>query len=163
MANSLVELEAHPRRAKVRLRIAMSAANEVTKHGLPGMLEARATAQVTALTIGPDQWMLVSDQLSAEQLIAMCASEFATVRHHAVDVSAALNCATVQGEKAPVLLSMGAGIDWSAPCVRTRFAAVPVLAHRVADGSFDLYYDRSLRDYLSQWVNHALRDPLLAL
>lgn len=160
MANRLVDLEAHPRRTKVRLRIGMSAANETARHGLPGMLEARTTGEVTALTLGPDQWLLLSDQLSAEKLIAMCASELGTVRHHAVDVSAALNCATVQGERAPVLLSMGAGIDWSAQCTRTRFAAVPVVAHRHAATSFDLYYDRSLRDYLGQWVTHALRDPL---
>ena len=161
MANRLVELESHPRRTKVRLRIGMSAANEAGRHGLPGMLEARTTGEVTALALGPDQWLLLSDQLSADKLIAMCASEFATVRHHAVDVSAALCCATIQGESAPVLLSMGAGIDWSAQCTRTRFSAVPVVAHRHADASFDLYYDRSLRDYLGQWVTHALRDPLL--
>ena len=161
MAEQLVDLEAHPRRAKVRLRIAMSAANEATRHGMPGMLEAKTTGEVTALSLGPDQWLLLSDQLSAEKLISMCASEFVNVSHHAVDVSAALNCATVQGASAPVLLSMGAGIDWSAQCVRTRFAAVPVVAHRHADTSFDLYYDRSFRDYLGQWVTHALRDPLL--
>lgn len=161
MANQLVDLEAHPRRTKVRLRIGMSAATEVTRHGLPGMLEAKTTGEVTALSLGPDQWLLLSDQLSADKLIAMCASEFATVSHHAVDVSAALNCVTIQGETAPVLLSMGAGIDWSTQCTRTRFAAVPVVAHRHADTSFDLYYDRSFRDYLGQWTTHALRDPLL--
>lgn len=161
MANRLVDLEAHPRRTKVRLRIGMSAVNEAARHGLPGMLEARTTAEVTALALGPDQWLLLSDQHSAEKLIAMCANELATVRHHVVDVSAALNCATVQGETAPALLSMGAGIDWSAQCTRTRFAAVPVVAHRHADTSFDLYYDRSLRDYLGRWLTHALRDPLL--
>lgn len=161
MANRLVDLEAHPRRTKVRLRIGMSAVNEAARHGLPGVLEARTTAEVTALSLGPDQWLLLSDQHSAEKLIAMCANELATVTHHAVDVSAALNCATVQGEGAPVLLSMGAGIDWSAQCTRTRFAAVPVVAHRHADTSFDLYYDRSLRHYLGQWMTHALRDPLL--
>lgn len=160
MADRLVDLEAHPQRTKVRLRIGMSAVNETARHGLPGMLEAKTTGEVTALTLGPDQWLLLSDQLSAQKLIAMCANELGTVRHHAVDVSAALNCASVQGERAPVLLSMGAGIDWSAQCTRTRFAAVPVVAHRHADTSFDLYYDRSLRDYLGQWVSHALRDPL---
>jgi heterotetrameric sarcosine oxidase gamma subunit len=160
MANRLVDLEAHPRRTKVRLRIGMSASNEAARHGLPGMLEARTTGEVTALSLGPDQWLLLSDQFSAEKLIEMCANELATVRHHAVDVSAALNCATVQGERTPVLLSMGACIDWSEQCTRTRFAAVPVVAHRHADTSFDLYYDRSLRDYLGQWVTHALRDPL---
>ncbi len=161
MADQLVDLDAHPRRAKVRLRIRMSVANEAARHGLPGRLEAGKTGEVTALSLGPDQWLLLSDQLSAEKLIAMCANEFATVRHHAVDVSAALNCATIQGESAPALLSMGAGIDWSAQCIRTRFAAVSVVAHRHADTWFDLYYDRSVRDYLGQWLTHALRDPLL--
>src|SRR5687768_7965886 len=108
MANPLVDLEAHPRRTKVRLRIGMAAANEVTRHGLPAMLQAKTTGEVTALSLGPDQWLLLSDQLSADKLVAMCASEFATVTHHAVDVSAAFNCVTIQGETAPVLLSMGA-------------------------------------------------------
>jgi sarcosine oxidase subunit gamma len=161
MADRLVEMDAHPRRAKVRLRIGMSAANEAVRYGLPAMLEAKTSGEVTVLSLGPDQWLLVSDQLSAEKLIAMCASEFATVRHHAVDVSAGLNCATVRGETAPALLSMGAGIDWSTRCTRTRFAAVPVVAHRHHDTSFDLYYDRSFADYLGQWLTHALRDPFL--
>ncbi len=63
---------------------------------------------------------------------------------------------------APVLLSMGAGIDWSAQCVRTRFAAVPVVAHRHADTRRSISITTaSRRDYLSQWVTHALRDPLV--
>lgn len=161
MDKQLVELDAHPQRTKVRLRIRMSAAREAGRHGLPRMLEGRTTAEVTALSLGPDQWLLVSDQLSAEKLVSMCESEFVSVTHHAVDVSAALNCATVQGASAPALLSMGAGVDWSAQCIRTRFAAVPVVAHRHDETSFDLYYDRSFRDYLGQWLNHALRDPLL--
>ena len=160
MANPLVDLEAHPRRTKVRLRIGMSAANEAARHGLPGLLAVRTTGEVTALSLGPDQWLLLSDQLSVEKLLAMCANELATVSHHAVDVSAALNCVSIHGERAPVLLSMAAGIDWSAHCVRTRFAAIPVVAHRQDDTSFDLYYDRSYRDYLGQWLTHVLRDPL---
>lgn len=162
MAEQRFDLEAHPRRTKVRLRLAMSAANQAARHGLPELLQARTTGPVTALSLGPDQWLLLSDELSAEQLIEMCEKEFADVRHHAVDFSAALHCATIRGEGAPVLLSMGAGIDWSAQCVRTRFAAVPVVAHRHAEDSFDLYYDRSLRYYLGEWIAHALRDPLLA-
>lgn len=161
MANPLVDLEAHVQRVKVRLRLGMSAASQAAGHGLPGLLAAKAMSEVTVLSLGPDQWLLLSDQFSAEQLIAMCAKGFANVRHHAVDVSAGLNCATVQGEAAPALLSMGAGVDWSAPCIRTRFAAIPVVAHRLSGASFDLYYDRSYRDYLSQWMTHALRDPLL--
>lgn len=161
MAKHLVEFEAHPQRVKVRLRTGMSVTQEATRRGLPGMLEAKTTGEVTALWLGPDQWLLLSDHLSAEKLIAMCATEFAGLSHHAVDISAALSCATVDGERAPTLLAMGAGVDWSAQCIRTRFAAVPVVAHRHADTSFDLYYDRSLRDYLRQWMSHALRDPLL--
>jgi heterotetrameric sarcosine oxidase gamma subunit len=163
MADQLVTMDGYPRRTKVRLRIGMSAAKEATPHGLPAMLEAKTEAAVTVLSLGPDQWLLVSDQLSAEQLIEMCADELANVRHHAVDVSAALNCALVRGERAPVLLSMGACIDWSVQCTRTRFASVPVVVHRCADTSFDLYYDRSLRHYLDQWMSHALRDPLLTV
>ncbi|WP_116813318.1 sarcosine oxidase subunit gamma family protein [Steroidobacter cummioxidans] len=162
MAEQRIDLDAHPRRAKVRLRLGMSAASEAARLGLPGTLEAKTSAEVTVLSLGPDQWLLVSDQLSSEKLVAMCANQFADVTHHAVDVSAALNCATVQGASTPALLSMGAGVDWSAKCIRTRFAAVAVVAHRHHETSFDIYYDRSLRDYLRQWLDHALRDPLLA-
>jgi heterotetrameric sarcosine oxidase gamma subunit len=162
MADQPFDLEAHPRRTKVRLRLSMPAASEAERLGLPGLLQAKTTNGVTALSMGPDQWLLLSDELSADQLIARCESELANVRHLAVDFSAALNCATLRGEAVPGLLSMGAGIDWSAQCVRTRFAAIPVVAHRHSADSFDFYYDRSFRYYLGEWIAHALRDPLLA-
>lgn len=161
MREASIDLNAHPGRAKVRLRIAMSATSAIPRGALAEALRAQTDEDVTSLWIGPDQWLLISDRLPANALLARCASEFGNLLHHAVDVSASLNCAHVNGPSVSALLRMGSGVTWSEQCVRTRFASIPVVALRLAEDAFDLYYDSSYRYHLQRWFDHALRDPLL--
>jgi sarcosine oxidase subunit gamma len=165
MLDRIVDLDAHPHRCKLRLRVAMAAAAEAMQRlALPDALEARKAGEITSLWLGPDQWLLVSDQVTADQLAEHCSSALGTLRYHAVEVSAALGCATVRGTAARALLAMGSGVDWdrAGACVRTRFAAIPLVVHRHAEHAFDLYYDRSYRHYLERWFAHALKDPLIS-
>ena len=162
MLELAVDLDAYPLRPKVRLRVAMFAAIDPVRHGLAGPLQARVVGEVTTLWLGPDQWLLVSDTISADALIAHCIREIDGLRHHVVDVSAGLRIAHVRGGSAAALLSMGSGVDWTKQCVRIRFASIPVIVHRYAQNAFDVYYDRSYGDYLERWMAHSLRDPLLA-
>jgi heterotetrameric sarcosine oxidase gamma subunit len=161
MREASIDLNAHPRRAKVRLRMAMPAASVIPRGALAEPLQAQTDRDVTSLWIGPDQWLLISDRLPADALLARCASQLGNLLHHAVDVSASLNCAHVNGPSVRALLRMGSGITWSDQCARTRFASIPVIAHRLAEDAFDLYYDRSYRYHLERWFDHAVRDPLL--
>lgn len=165
MPERIVELDAHPHRCKLRLRVAMALAGEAMRRlMLPDALQARKAGEITSLWLGPDQWLLVSDRTTADQLAERCSSLLGPLRHHVVDTSAALGCAALRGAAARTLLAMGSGIDWSraGACVRTRFAGVPLVVHEHAEHAFDLYYDRSYRHYLERWFAHALTDPLIS-
>ena len=64
MPERIVDLDAHPRRVKLRLRVAIAAAAEATgRLNLPGALQARTAGEVTSLWLGPDQWLLTSDRV----------------------------------------------------------------------------------------------------
>jgi sarcosine oxidase subunit gamma len=168
MAELELDYEAHPRRAVVRLRVPLSsAAQAAAALSLAAPLTACVAGDVTSLWIGPDQWLLVSDRLTAPAIVAECAAALAGRLHLAVDATSALECAALEGARARELLAMGSGVDWSLAslpagrCVRTRFARVALVAHAVGDSRFDLYVDGSHRAYLDRWFAHAVRDPLL--
>jgi sarcosine oxidase subunit gamma len=156
-------------RTKVRLRVSTAAAEEAARRlHLPGALCARASDDLTALWLGPDQWLLVSDRLSPSACEQRCASVLGAILHHTVDVSAALACARLYGKRVRELLAMGSGVDWrtgafpEGGCLRTRFARILVIAHAADAGAVELYYDRSYRAYLERWCAYAIGDPLFA-
>ncbi|HEX7011528.1 MAG TPA: sarcosine oxidase subunit gamma family protein [Steroidobacteraceae bacterium] len=161
MREAGIDLDAHPGRVKVRVRVSMSAVAAIPRGALAEALRAQSVNEATSLWLGPDQWLLISDRVSADALIAHCANELGKFLHYAVDVSASLACAHVSGPSALALLRMGSGVQWSEQCVRTRFASIPIIAHRLAEDAFDLYYDRSYRYHLDRWFAHAQSDPLL--
>jgi heterotetrameric sarcosine oxidase gamma subunit len=165
MPERIVELDAHPHRYKLRLRVAMAVTGEAMRRlALADALQARKVGEISSLWLGPDQWLLVSDRTTPGQLAERCSNVLGSLRHHAVDVSAELGCATLRGAGAHALLAMGSGIDWhrAGTCVRTRFAGIPLVAHGHGGSAFDLYYDRSYRHYLERWFAHALTDPLVS-
>jgi heterotetrameric sarcosine oxidase gamma subunit len=167
MAEPLIELDAGRDHSKVRLRLAPKSVKEGS-----GLLElaltgnARRVGDTISLWIGPDQWLLISEHLSAAELIERCRRTLTSLSHHAVDVSAALACARLRGRLARGLLAMGTSIDCGtdglgvSECRTVRFARIPATLHAIESESFDLYYDRSYQHYLQQWFSHALRDPL---
>jgi len=119
------------------------------------------------LWLGPDQWLILSDVQTADELIFACAARLQGLLHYAVDASAALVCVDVEGPSARRILGMGSGIDFHprafgvGRCVRTRFANVGALIRGVAPDGFELYVDRSVTDYLERWFAYASADPLL--
>jgi heterotetrameric sarcosine oxidase gamma subunit len=160
MAETIVNPDAHCKRVKVRMRVPLKSADE-----------ARRVLQLgndgaTSLWIGPDQALLISDDIAAAQLVESCQRALHGMLHHAVDVSAAFACAALRGRHARSLLAMGTGVDCTheklqpSHCRRTRFARIAVVLHAVAADQFDLYYDRTYQHYLEQWFAHALRDPI---
>lgn len=169
MREITADWNAHPGRVKVKLRVSMTAAVEAAHRlALPAALCARKTGEVAALWLGPDLWLLTSDRESASQMIARCAATLGSLLHHAVDQSAALACARVQGARVRELLSAASGVDWRTSgfhegrCVRTRFARVAVVVHAIESESVELYYDRSYRHYLERWYAYAIGDPSFA-
>lgn len=169
MARVLIDLDVHPRRFKLRLRVAMSAAAQAAQLlDLPAALQTRVSGDTAALWLGPDQWLMVSDRVPAAAVAEKCAGVLDGLSYHTAEVTAALACARVQGAAVRELLTMGSGIDWEisrvpvAQCRRTRFARIPIVVHAVAADAFELYYDRSYRHYLECWFAHATSDPLIA-
>lgn len=153
----------------VRLRVALAAADAARQClELAAPLQARAAGDCLSLWLGPDQWLLLQERAPADALLARIGATLADLRHHAVDVSAAMQCVQLDGGAARTLLAMGSGVDWSprgmrpGGCVRTRFARLAVVVHCTGEQAFDLYFDRSYRAYLDEWLRRAAGDPLIA-
>lgn len=120
-----------------------------------------------ALWLSPDQWLLVSSRRDATGMARDCAESLGPVLHLVTDATDALHCLAIDGPGARTLLAMGSGIDFSAQsfapgrCVRTRFAKVAAVIHAVDRDRFEMYVDRSVAHYISEWLARAARDPLL--
>lgn len=117
-----------------------------------------------AIWMGPDQWLLVSATESGNALIERCTGACGELLHAATDVSSALTGLALSGSRSRRLLAMGCGLDLHAEafraghCARTRFAQIPVLIVAIAPEAFELYVDRSYRQYLWDWLAHASRN-----
>jgi heterotetrameric sarcosine oxidase gamma subunit len=166
MAETPIEMDSCPERAKVRLRVALRSAAEGRRLlDLAGPGGARSEGQMTSLWIGPDQWLLVSDHMSSVEITERCERAMSGVLHHAVDASAALACVSLHDRNSLTLLAMATAVDWAEEstqpqkCQHTRFARIPAVVHAVGTNRFDIYYDRTYQHYLRQWFLHAVRDP----
>ena len=164
-----LRLQWQRRATLVRLRVALSAADAARQRlDLAAPLEARRAGDCLSLWLGPDQWLLRQEHAPADALCARIGARLAGLRHHAVDVSAAMQCVQLGGNAARTLLAMGSGIDCSprgmrpGSCVRTRFARLAVVMHCTGEQAFDLYFDHSFRAYLDEWLRRAADDPLIA-
>lgn len=163
-----IVLARDPRPAIVRLRVAIGRAAEAAALlDLPRFVGQMSVGPVDRLWLGPDQWLLVSFERTAAELIELCERNLVGMRFHAVEVSAALDRIVVRGPRTRMLLAMGSGIDCAAEalpvgtCVRTRFARIAVVLIARDTDAFELVVDRSHCDYLERWLARAATDPLL--
>ena len=111
-----------------------------------------------SLWLGPDRWLLVSDSMTADAIVASCSKALTGVLHNAVDYSAGMAAMQVAGGEARQLLATGTGIDLRPAsftpgrCCRTRLAHIAaVITSRTVD-RFDIYVDRSYEHYLAAWL-----------
>ena len=116
--------------------------------------------------LGPDQWLLTSENDSVADILAHIDSVLSGQLFAATDMSSGLACFSLSGQSSRTVLAMGCGIDMhpgsftTGQCVRTRFAQVPVFIVTTGDHEFDLYVDRSYAHYLHEWLSAAGEDPL---
>ena len=112
-----------------------------------------------ACWLGPDEWMLVSDQTAETLQTAL--RDALTGHISIVDVTGGQTQLNLRGSSVPLVLKKSGGYDfeaWSvddAPtrrCVQTNFAKATALVSSNADGSFDLTIRRSFADYIAQWL-----------
>ena len=112
-----------------------------------------------ACWLGPDEWVLVSDQ-SAETV--QSALRGALAGHISiVDVTGGQTQINLRGSSVALVLKKASGYDfegWAMAgetvnrCVQTNFAKATALVSSNADGSFDLTIRRSFADYIAQWL-----------
>jgi sarcosine oxidase subunit gamma len=120
-----------------------------------------------ALWISPNQWLLVGERLSAEEIVSACRARLGDILHAATDSSDALTCFVIDGSDARNLLAMGSGVDFHrsafgpAHCVRTRIAKLAVVIRAVAHERFEVFVDRSAGQYLHEYLNRNGRDAAL--
>ena len=123
---------------------------------------ATANDGVTAMWLGPDEWLIRTDD-GKEPALSAALLEAVKGQHAAVTaVSDAYVIFTVSGKEARAVLNQGTGIDLHprsfnpGTCVRTSLAKTGVILHQLDDKpSYDVYAWRSYADYLSMWLDKA--------
>lgn len=160
-------LEVVAGRSKVRLRVQFSEADRaVAAMGLPAEALTVAGSDPQALWLAPDQWLITSDDDSADTLIHQCRQHLGSIVYSATDASAAFTTFRLGHPRARMLLAMGSGLDFDelsyGQCVRTRLAQVPAVVVPLADTGYDLYVDSSYAHHLQRWALQAAGDPILA-
>jgi sarcosine oxidase subunit gamma len=165
MAEVTIRPSSPERRPIVRLRVPLAeAARAAALMQLPSEPLQSSVSDPAALWISPDQWLLVGEHLSADEIIAMCRARLAEMLHAATDSSDALASFVIEGADARNLLAMGSGVDFHrsvfAPgkCVRTRIAKLAVVVRAVGEQLFEVFVDRSASRYFREYLDRSARD-----
>jgi len=113
---------------------------------------------LTALWLGPDEWLVVGPP-GAEQALAEVLAGAAAA---ATDVSEGRTVIRIWGPMARDVMAMGCPLDLhersfqTGQCAQSHMARTTILLHQVADGPvYDIYVERSQADYLWSWLEHA--------
>jgi sarcosine oxidase subunit gamma len=165
--NPLFDLRQIDDRSMVRLRVRPHGADAAARAlQLPPQPLQWRDGDPAVCWLGPDQWLFTSDSKAAEDIAAHIGRTLCDQLHAATDVSSQLMCLALKGPAARTVLAMGCGIDMhpsafkTGQCVRTNFANILLLIVAVEENRFDLYVDRSLAAYLSDWIANAGEDPI---
>ena len=126
---------------------------------LPAQVGATLPAPTRALCVGPQEWLLVSQECDASDLREHLQPDRETQGLVLVDLSDGLTTLEIRGSYARDLLTKGCGLDMHARtfpvgrCARTRFAQI-LLTVACLDESqrFELYVGRSYVHYLCDWI-----------
>jgi len=154
-------------RSIIRLRVRPDGAETAAKAmQLPQQALQWLDGNPTIHWLGPDQWLLTSENEPVADILAHIDSALSGQLFTATDMSSGLTCFSLSGQSSRTLLAMGCGIDMhpdsfsTGQCIRTRFAQVPVFMVATGDFEFDLYVDRSYAHYLQEWLSGAGEDPI---
>ena len=121
-----------------------------------------ADNDITAMWLGPDEWLIKTDDGREPALSAALLEAVKGQRAAVTVVSDAYMIFTVSGNDARAVLNQGAGIDLHprsfgpGTCVRTSLGKTGVILHQSDDmPSYDVYAWRSYANYLSMWLDKA--------
>jgi sarcosine oxidase subunit gamma len=125
---------------------------------------ARGSA-VTALWLGPDEWLLTAAPGEERVLAAALRAGLAGLTAAVVDVSESRTVIAISGPKARDLIAKGCTLDLhprifaAGACAQTGLARTGALIHAVEDTPvFEITVVRSFADYLWVWLTDAARE-----
>lgn len=127
---------------------------------------ATSRGETSCLWIEPHQWLIDCDSSHAQSLAA---SLFASERSiagvaRAIVRSDSLDSLLMEGAAATALLAKGCPLDLSCrakrpgAALRTRFADIPLIVHKLAPSTFRLHVDASLSHQLWLWIEDACEE-----
>ena len=146
-------------------RAFMAAVGQALDMVLPADPNTSASAGgVTAIWLGPDEWLLTTDADQAATLLRTLQDALAGLAAAIVDVGDAATVIALSGPNAGDVLAKGCPLDLHpdvfAPgrVAQTIVAQADAILHRVDDGdeaSFDIHVRRSFAEYLWLWLADA--------
>jgi sarcosine oxidase, subunit gamma len=127
-------------------------------------------AGLSALWLGPDEWLIVGAPGREALLVAELRDALAGQHAAVVDLSEARTVIVVAGRNARELLQKGAPIDLHprafepGHCAQTALAKANVILHQIdASPRYDVYVHNSFADYLWNWLERAAEEFGLAV
>ncbi|MDP6572243.1 MAG: sarcosine oxidase subunit gamma family protein [Rhodospirillales bacterium] len=122
---------------------------------------AGGTGLPRALWLGPDEWLVVTDDDDAAT-VADLSEALARQHAHVVDLSDARAVIGLAGAGARDVLMKGCTLDvhrrafGPGRCTRTLLARAQVIVHQITQApDYDLYVQRSFAEYLWAWLEDA--------
>lgn len=153
-----VRIERIERRAIVSLTVSRASIDEARRRLMLAAPLRTAGSDPASVWLAPNRWLLLSDERTADSLIAHCESALDELVHCAVDQSAAHAIFRLVGAGVRDLLARGCGVDIRPTrfrvdaCCRTRLAQIAAVLVACEGKGFECYVERSLADYLEAWL-----------
>jgi sarcosine oxidase subunit gamma len=151
-------------------RAFMAAVGRVLDLLLPGEpCTAAAKAQIAALWLGPDEWLVTCPAHDVPRLVGALREALADVHAAITDVTDGRVAFRLAGPSARDVLAKGCPLDLHprafpvGSCAQSLLAKATVLIHLLDDDperapSFDVYVARSFAHYLWMWLEDAGRE-----
>ncbi len=125
---------------------------------------------LTALWLGPDEWLLVGPPGSEGGIVAGL-REALKGQHAAItDVTEGRTVIGLSGRNARDLLMKGCPLDLHGrqfkpgDCAQSALAKATIILHQISDApAYDIYVERSFADYLWSWLEDAALEYGLAV
>jgi sarcosine oxidase, subunit gamma len=121
-----------------------------------------ASANITALWLGPDEWLLVSAPSTEQQLVSSLQDALRGLRFAVTNITDGQTVLHLQGKSAIDVLRKGCSLDFHprvfkpGHCAQTLVAKAGALIHYIDQSpSLDLIVRRSFAEYLALWLKDA--------
>ncbi len=152
-----------PARAIVRLQLGARSqksvnALKVAGRPMPVVANTWSGDDPVICRLAPDTWLLSSALHEAAEIIPAVRTGCGRRSYAVTDVSDSLVTLWIEGTQAPALLARGCGLELSVTafgnqaCTRTRLAQLPVVLRRATPERFECMVDRSVAQWLYDWL-----------